>query len=1685
MAISNKLEGAEQPSPQRKRVVVIGLGMVGIAFVEKLLKLDAKQREYDIVVIGEEPHLAYNRVGLTSFFQHRKIEDLYLNPTEWYSQHPLGSLNYYLNSLATEINREAKVVVTADGKYVPYDILVLATGSDALLPRHMPGHDAKGVFVYRTISDLQRLITFGGKVKGTTCCVVGGGLLGLEAAKAMMDLDDFKEVKLIERNGWVLSRQLDGEAGTMVVELVRKLGLDVMLGKRVREILTNEQKEITGVLFEDGDEMECSCIVFAIGIKARDELARRADLRCSERGGGVTIYNDLRTSDPNIYAIGECASWENQTFGLIAPGVEQADVLAFNLTLAKGHGLRTFKRPNLSTKLKLLGVDVASFGDFFADRDGPKDLPERRRAKMEEKAYSTGSGVSARERGTPAPDVKALTYKDPFQAVYKKYLFTRDGKYLLGGMMIGDTKDYVKLVPMTNNKKQLEVLPSQLILGVSKDSGDDGDDLDDDTQICSCHNVSKGDVVAQIKSGNCKSIGEVKSCTKAGTGCGGCMPLVQGIFNKTMKELGQTVLNHMCLHFEFSRADMYNIIYVKKLKTFGDVMRDSGNDPESAGCEVCKPAIASILASMFNKHILEKPLHGLQDTNDKYLGNIQRNGTFSVIPRVAGGEITPDKLIVIGQVAKKYGLYTKITGGQRIDMFGAKKTDLLSIWTELVAAGFESGHAYAKSLRTVKSCVGTTWCRFGIGDSVGLAIRLEERYKSIRSPHKLKGGVSGCVRECAEAQNKDFGCIATEKGYNIFVGGNGGATPKHSEILAKDVPPDDVIPVLDRYLMFYIRTADRLQRTARWIEGLPGGIKYLRQVVLEDKLGICAELEKQMQELVGTFFCEWTETINDAEKSKAFEQFANSSEKQDPPIEKVAERGQSRPAYWATDSAMDDFKGTKWSSLTWQPIVEANKFADVDTGSSQAVIRGDTQLAVFKVKGKYYASQQMCPHRRTFGMSDGLIGELGERGCKDKNLYISCPYHKRNFQLNGEVDLDNKDKGAGSCSNNSGMSLAIFPAEERDDGWVYLKLPPVTELDNVLGTARWVVKANEREDPFANLDKHLGLKKGLRGTKISSLPGRGSVAAERPITGLCINEMRVSQVAGALLASVCALLSSTAIAESVCAIDPESTVSDACTSYASLDQLNKQLGPALEDVTQNTDFFSYYRLNLYSKVCPFWSDESSVCGNRACAVDTIEDESAIPEIWRAEELSKLEGMRAKHPGPEQQKERPKKRPLQYQLGENVDETCVLEDDDECDERDYCLPEDEGAAAKGDYVSLVNNTERFTGYSGPGPHQVWDAIYRENCFAPRTSLPSQSGSRLAASALQNVIQEAARHSSAADDSSILPLDDACLEQRAFYRVISGMHTSISTHLCWDYFNQKTGEWFHNVTCYKDRLHSHPERISNLYFNFALVTRAVAKLRGHLEHYTFCSGDPDLDYETKHKVLALAARAAMEPNTFDESVMFTTPELLDLKDSFKQRFRNVSRLMDCVGCDKCRLWGKVQTAGYGAALKVLFEFDETKNGENPALRRTELVALINTWRRISHSLYAIDKLRGLVAKEESQSQSQARIQGEPEDQYDVDADGMNYVDIDEINTQKLNRWVPDPTFGSLKEEFFDEVDLVWRAYKMVLRSWYELPFTLSGIVIMELNRLWNFFIGLPVPEKSWQLDWSVGVPSRDEL
>jgi len=549
--------------------------------------------------------------------------------------------------------------------------------------------------------------------------------------------------------------------------------------------------------------------------------------------------------------------------------------------------------------------------------------------------------------------------------------------------------------------------------------------------------------------------------------------------------------------------------------------------------------------------------------------------------------------------------------------------------------------------------------------------------------------------------------------------------------------------------------------------------------------------------------------------------------------------------------------------------------------------------------------------------------------------------------------------------------------------------------------------------------------------------------------------------------------------------EPGAIVSDACASYNTLEGLNEAIHPYLHSITQDTDFFSHYRLNLYNKKCPFWSDENGMCGNVACAVNTLENEEDIPLVWRAKELGKLEGPTAQHPGKKQQREGGAK-PLQGSLGANVDESCVVEYDDPCDDRNYCVPDDEGASAKGDYVSLVDNPERYTGYSGVGANQVWEAIYRENCFSkpPKSSQSSSQASSpfsgaappfggpfanpqqvQAANELRHVMKEqglqqgvksAIAHGASGKRVDPIEFDDTCLEKRVFYRVVSGMHASITAHLCWEHLNQTTGQWAPNLACYENRLHDFPDRISNIYFNYALILRAVGKIKQHVRDYSFCSEDPEQDRRTKDMVLHLASAIPSGPQIFDESIMFREPgngvNGLSLKEDFRNRFRNVSRIMDCVGCDKCRLWGKLQTAGYGTALKVLFEFDEKDSSQDPPLRRTELVALLNTMDRLSHSLMAIKEFRKMVEEKEmggatrpksveSPLQTPAEVlktkmllekEGGKIEQEEIEDDGFEAFPT-RVHRKNM----------TVMEDMWAEVDLVHRAFWWVLRSWMGLP------------------------------------------
>jgi nitrite reductase (NADH) large subunit len=832
------------PGMERTRIVVIGNGMVGQRLIETLV---ARNASVDITVVCEEPRPAYDRVQLSSFFSGKTAADLSLVPVGFFEQHAVA---LHVNERATAIDREAKLVRTAQQKEIPYDQLVLATGSFAFVPP-LAGRDREHCHVYRTIEDLEAIRASG--AAGKTGVVIGGGLLGLEAAKALKDLGLATHV--VEFAPRLMPVQLDDGASRVLRTRIEALGVTVHTGKSTSEILDGENARHK-MQFADGSSLETDVVVFSAGIRPRDELARDVGLAVGGRGG-IIIDNDCRTSDPDIFAIGECALWNGKIFGLVAPGYQMAEVTAAQIL---GDTSRKFEGADMSTKLKLLGVDVASLGD------------------------AQGMGTGSR----------SCSFFDERKQIYKKLVVSEDGKRVLGGILVGEADDYGDWLQLMLNELPLPGAPEAMLLPSAAGAAKPAlgvDAIPAGAQICSCNNVSKGGICSAIEAG-CTTLGALKKSTKAATSCGGCASLVTQILKAELKRQGVAVNNSLCEHFPYSRQQLFHLVRVGEIRSFDTLLAKHG---KGLGCDVCKPTVASILASCWNEFVLKRDQAALQDTNDYFLANMQKDGTYSVVPRVPGGEITPDRLLAIGHVAKKYGLYTKITGGQRIDLFGAQVHQLPLIWKELIAAGFESGHAYGKAMRTVKSCVGSTWCRYGVQDSVRLAIDVENRYKGLRAPHKIKLAVSGCTRECAEAQSKDVGIIATEKGWNLYVCGNGGMKPRHADLLASDLDRETLIRYIDRFLMFYVRTADRLQRTASWLDNLEGGLEYLRKVVCEDGLGIGVELESDMAKIVSTYECEWAKAVNDPTTLKRFRHFIN-SEHNDDNVVFIEERGQIRPA---------------------------------------------------------------------------------------------------------------------------------------------------------------------------------------------------------------------------------------------------------------------------------------------------------------------------------------------------------------------------------------------------------------------------------------------------------------------------------------------------------------------------------------------------------------------------------------------------------------------------------------------------------------------------------------------------------------------------------------------------------------------------------------------------------------------
>ena len=832
----------------KKTLVVIGNGMVGHKFLEQMIAKKAIG-DWHLVTFCEEPRVAYDRVNLSGFFSGKTAADLTLVEPGLYQDH---DIQIYVGDKAIRIDRDHKTVTSANGLTIDYDNVVIATGSYPFVPP-IPGKDTQGTFVYRTIDDLEAMAAHAKSAK--VGVVIGGGLLGLECANALKHMG--LETHVVEFAPRLMPVQVDDAGGTVLKNKIEELGVTVHASKSTTAIVS-ENGRVTKMQFADGDELQTDMIVFSAGIRPRDEIARDCGLAVGDRGG-IVINDHCQTSDPDIYAIGECALYDNRIYGLVAPGYTMATVAADNLCES---GSNAFTGADMSTKLKLLGVDVASFGDAFSKTPGAKEF----------------------------------AIIDSIQGIYKKIVVDESGDRLLGGILVGDASAYGNLLQLMQNQIVLPPHPEDLLLPPREGQSSfimGVESLPDTAQICSCNNVTKGQICSAIQEQGLTDIASVKKCTQAGTGCGGCVPLVTDLLKDQLKKAGVEVKNHLCEHFAYSRQELYHLIRTQKIETFDQLLAAHG---QGKGCEICKPAVGSILASAWNDYVLNPPHVGLQDTNDAFLANIQKDGTYSVIPRIPGGEITPDRLIVLGEVAKEFGLYTKITGGQRIDLLGARVDQLPLIWKRLIEAGFESGHAYGKALRTVKSCVGSTWCRFGVQDSTSLAIEVELRYRGLRAPHKLKSAVSGCTRECAEAQSKDFGIIATENGWNLYVCGNGGIRPQHAQLIAEDIDKETLIKYIDRFLMFYIRTANRLERTATWLNKLEGGIDYLKQVVIHNSLGICDELEAEMAHQVETYACEWKATIDDPTKLLRFRHFVN-VDQPDPSLVHVEERGQKRPAF--------------------------------------------------------------------------------------------------------------------------------------------------------------------------------------------------------------------------------------------------------------------------------------------------------------------------------------------------------------------------------------------------------------------------------------------------------------------------------------------------------------------------------------------------------------------------------------------------------------------------------------------------------------------------------------------------------------------------------------------------------------------------------------------------------------------
>ena len=795
----------------KQRLVIIGNGMAGARLIEEVLARQGGDL-FEIVVFGDEPYGNYNRILLSNVLAgSHDPDDIYINPLNWYKE---NGIKLHAGNRASMIDRWAKLVYGADGVVEPYDKLVIATGSIPFVPPIDNIYDANGrfktgSFVFRTLDDCEEMIRYANSAG--RAAVIGGGLLGLEAARGLLNRG--LEVHVVHLTGHPMNVQLDPPAGAVLKETLERLGVHLHLQKSTSAVLGNEH--VSGLAFKDESTLDCDMLVVSAGIRANTALAKRAGLSIER---GIVVNDDLTCSnDPDIYAIGECAQHRGLVYGLVAPLWEQAQRLADRLTQHNPHAL--YQGSQVSTKLKVMGVELAVMGEKEPSRESDE----------------------------------VVVYTEPSRGIYKKLIIRRG--VLAGAILLGDSVTAPRLLQVFDRKEVLPANRAELLFPLAGESnGINVGDLPDTAQICNCNGVSKGKIVAAVKSGK-RNLKMLQDATRAGTGCGSCKPQVQDLLEWAADGL---ITDDPSIHYyvpgvPLTKPELIKAIKQQNLRSVSAVFVALAAGKEDPGS---KMGLASLLKTIWGKDYQDE--RDSRFINDRVHANIQHDGTFSVVPRTYGGVTSAQQLRRIADVAEKYNVpMVKITGGQRLDLLGIPKEKLPEVWKDL---GMPSGHAYTKAFRTCKTCIGTEFCRYGVGDSTTLGIKVEKRYQGIESPHKMKLAVSGCPRNCAESTTKDLGAVAIEGGkWEVYVGGAAGSNVRKGDVLCVVDSHEEVLLYMGRFMQYYRENAKYLERTYDFVPRI--GIEKLRRLLVEDAEGICQRLDEDIQTAVDAYVDPWQEAV--------------------------------------------------------------------------------------------------------------------------------------------------------------------------------------------------------------------------------------------------------------------------------------------------------------------------------------------------------------------------------------------------------------------------------------------------------------------------------------------------------------------------------------------------------------------------------------------------------------------------------------------------------------------------------------------------------------------------------------------------------------------------------------------------------------------------------------------------------